>query len=482
MVTTYPANPGYSGGTTPVIPANPGAGQPVSPGNHPLANPDQPAGNPPTNPRYAGESPSTNPVYAGEGPSANSAFAGGSQLTDSAYPGGNLSAYSGFVGQSPPADPGYPGGSPSAYPGFAGGNPPASPGYVSGGSLAKPGYPGGNPAANVGFVGGSPSVHPGYVGGSPAAYPGYPGGSSPVGPGYAGGNPVAGPGYPGSPLSPLAPSAVTGAAPVSKPKRAGRVLVAVALTLLVVAAGAQTWALVKTNGRLDAANRARARAAAAADTRIDALSTRASQLESQLKGQLDPIGVAAKIAPGVWELDAGDYLGTAWAVRRSAGGGTDLVTNYHVVEAKFKVGDKSVALVRDKQRIDATVVKAVPGSDLALVHVSQDLPVLTVDTTAVVPGEAVLAEGTPLGWESSVSTGIVSNVNRRITAPHGAITYFQFDAGINPGNSGGPVVNAAGAVVGIASAIFIDRENDVPAQGMALAIPVATACKVLSAC
>jgi S1-C subfamily serine protease len=282
------------------------------------------------------------------------------------------------------------------------------------------------------------------------------------------------------PSSPWPASLAVPLAPKRPAGRGRRVLTGAVLVLLVLAAGAQAYEMKRLNDRLGRADRAGAAAQAEADAQIGLLKTRAAELENTIAAQLNPISVAAKIAPSVYELDAGDYLGTAWAVRNSAGG-TDLITNYHVVAPVYKLGKRAVDLVRGAERLHATVVRVSTANDVALVHVSQSLPVLDVEK-AVVPGESVLVEGTPLGWQASVTTGVVSNVERRVRTENGTIVYFQFDAAINPGNSGGPVVDARGRVLGVASAVFIDTENDVPAQSMSLAIPITTACRVLAAC
>jgi S1-C subfamily serine protease len=115
-------------------------------------------------------------------------------------------------------------------------------------------------------------------------------------------------------------------------------------------------------------------------------------------------------------------------------------------------------------------------TDLAVVRVElRDLPVLSLSERQLRVGEVVLAIGNPLGFERSVTLGVVSALHRNLPAPGGVLEgLVQTDASINPGNSGGPLLDAAGQVVGLATAI-------IPwARGIGFAVPARTASWIAS--
>jgi putative serine protease PepD len=142
-----------------------------------------------------------------------------------------------------------------------------------------------------------------------------------------------------------------------------------------------------------------------------------------------------------------------------------IVTNNHVVAAGgSEPADDIVVEFADGSQADAEVVGAEPSYDVAVLRIDPadvdgELVALPFgDSDAVVVGESVVAIGAPLGLDSTVTTGIVSALNRPVSAGGGAqetafINAIQTDAAINPGNSGGPLVNLRGEVVGVNSAI-----------------------------
>ncbi|QDU64786.1 putative periplasmic serine endoprotease DegP-like precursor [Planctomycetes bacterium Pan216] len=143
-----------------------------------------------------------------------------------------------------------------------------------------------------------------------------------------------------------------------------------------------------------------------------------------------------------------------------------LVTNFHVVEEV----DTITVTTSDKQEYKAHVVADDSRADLALLKVDSGrsfpyLPLWGVDQPIV--GETVIAIGNPYGLDTSVTTGIVSAVDRELRLPNGELfeELLQTDASINPGNSGGPLININGDLLGINVAI---RSN---AQGIGFAIP-----------
>ena len=133
-----------------------------------------------------------------------------------------------------------------------------------------------------------------------------------------------------------------------------------------------------------------------------------------------------------------------------------LLTNNHVVEGADRI---QVKLGDSETTYDAELVGADPSTDVALLDVeapSDKLHPLTLGrSTEMEVGDPVVAIGNPFGLDRTVTSGIVSALQRQIEAPDGySITnVIQTDAAINPGNSGGPLINAAGEVIGINSQI-----------------------------
>ncbi len=168
--------------------------------------------------------------------------------------------------------------------------------------------------------------------------------------------------------------------------------------------------------------------------------------------------IAATVLPSVVSLEVqredGISTGSGFVLRADG----YILTNNHVVAGAATRGDITVAFA-DGSEHAAELVGATADYDLAVVRIeARDLtPLVLGDSDEVVVGDAVLAVGAPLGLEATVTAGIVSALHRPVQAGEAAQTAFidaiQTDAAINPGNSGGPLVDAAGEVVGINSAI-----------------------------
>ncbi len=157
------------------------------------------------------------------------------------------------------------------------------------------------------------------------------------------------------------------------------------------------------------------------------------------------------------------------------GNGT-ILTNYHVVENAIKV---TVSFEKDKT-VNAQVVGKDPSNDLAILRIQPDgltlHPLTLGDSSTVQVGDPVLAIGNPFDLERTLTTGVISALQRQITAPNGFTidNVLQTDAPINPGNSGGPLLNAAGDVIGINSQIETGGSGD-GSVGIGFAVPINTA-------
>jgi S1-C subfamily serine protease len=200
--------------------------------------------------------------------------------------------------------------------------------------------------------------------------------------------------------------------------------------------------------------------------RVGQLEDRTDALTDRLRRSVDPAAVAKHALPATYRVVAGHSSGTAFAVARAPGGGTYLLTNHHVVDELPK-HSRTVKLDHEGAHHTATVVETDAEADVAVLKTGDAIPVLSLETEQVIAGEPVLVIGAPVGLEDTVTTGVVSKVR---PIPGRTQEYIQFDAAINPGNSGGPVLNAAGRVVGIATAKAMD------AEGIGFALPIGVAC------
>jgi putative serine protease PepD len=174
-------------------------------------------------------------------------------------------------------------------------------------------------------------------------------------------------------------------------------------------------------------------------------------------------GIAAKVMQSTVSI----------AVRGAEGNGTGsgvvirsdgyILTNNHVVESAASGGEITVTFDNGENEVPARIVGLDPVTDLAVLRVDVDFelqPATLGQSRALVVGDPVIAIGSPLGLSGTVTTGIVSALNRTVDVPaqdgqgrNPLFNAIQTDAAINPGNSGGALVNARGEVIGINSAI-----------------------------
>ncbi|MFN8077672.1 MAG: trypsin-like peptidase domain-containing protein [Kineosporiaceae bacterium] len=198
--------------------------------------------------------------------------------------------------------------------------------------------------------------------------------------------------------------------------------------------------------------------------------------------------VADAVAPSVVavQVSTGQGGGQGSGVVLDTSG--NIVTNNHVVADAEKV----VVVLSDGREFDATVVGTDPSTDLAVIRMTKppkDLTAATLgDSDQVTVGSPVMAIGNPLGLSHTVTTGIVSAVNRPVTAQsqdgNGSdqvvTNAIQTDASINPGNSGGALLDAQGRVIGITSSIatlgsgsglFPGQSSQSGSIGLGFAIP-----------
>lgn len=169
----------------------------------------------------------------------------------------------------------------------------------------------------------------------------------------------------------------------------------------------------------------------------------------------------------------GDMAGTAPPEDVVTGSGSGfvlradglVVTNEHVVAGSTRL----TVTLADGRRLEGAVVGRDAVTDLALVRVEAGgLPVLRLaDPASLRVGQFVVALGSPLGLEQTVTWGILSALNRRLTV-NARVGYLQTDAPINPGSSGGPLINLDGEVIGVSTAVA--RRG----QGIAFGVPVGT--------
>jgi putative serine protease PepD len=182
----------------------------------------------------------------------------------------------------------------------------------------------------------------------------------------------------------------------------------------------------------------------------------------------DAAAAAAAVIPSVVQVRAGSSSGSGFVL--DAGG--HVVTNHHVVE-----GSSRVRLELSTGRsLSATVVGSNRANDIAVLRAADPSalrPAALGSSAALRIGESVIAVGSPLGLTGTVTGGLVSAVDREARLGDGnAQRVIQTDAPINPGNSGGPLVNLAGEVVGVNTAIATLGVRGSGSIGIGFAVPV----------
>jgi S1-C subfamily serine protease len=150
-----------------------------------------------------------------------------------------------------------------------------------------------------------------------------------------------------------------------------------------------------------------------------------------------------------------------------------IVTNFHVIAGAHRL----TVTLQDQKEYDAEVIGVAPEKDLAVLRIEDppgDLVALPIgDSSELSVGRKVLAIGNPFGLDTTLTTGIVSALDREIQAPGNRTIrgVIQTDAAINPGNSGGPLLNSLGQLVGVNTAIYSPSGAS---AGIGFAIPVNT--------
>jgi Do/DeqQ family serine protease len=151
-----------------------------------------------------------------------------------------------------------------------------------------------------------------------------------------------------------------------------------------------------------------------------------------------------------------------------------ILTNAHVVTKSQSIS----VVLKDERTFSAQIVGSDPDSDLAVLKIEakEPLPAIAMGRSDdLMIGETVIAIGNPFGFSHTVTTGVVSALNRSVRTDDAVFhDFIQTDASINPGNSGGPLLNINGELVGINTAIYAK------AQGIGFAIPINKAKRIVS--
>ena len=248
--------------------------------------------------------------------------------------------------------------------------------------------------------------------------------------------------------------------------------VTAAAALIGAGTGAATVALVGSSG----------------STVVRQVTVESADNTAATSGGLTNAQIYDRSRKGVVEITVSGTSSTPFGDQSTGGQGSGfvyddqgtIVTNQHVVDGAGSI----TVTFWDGSKAEATLVGSDASTDVAVLHVDVAAdklePLKLGDSDKLTVGEAVVAIGSPFGLEETLTTGVVSALNREITAPNdfaipGAI---QTDAAINHGNSGGPLLNGAGQVVGMTSQIESESGGN---DGIGFAVPSNTLEPVVAA-
>jgi putative serine protease PepD len=207
-------------------------------------------------------------------------------------------------------------------------------------------------------------------------------------------------------------------------------------------------------------------------------------------GNLSIRDIAAKVLPSVVSISVtatgGSGTGSGSIIQSDATK-SYIITNNHVISNAVSSGTVKVEL-QNGEKITATIRGRDIAYDLAVLQIPKgNLPVMEIgDSSKVVIGDLSIAVGSPLGLSGTVTSGIISALNRPVTtgnttSTESYIDAIQTDAAVNPGNSGGPLVNGQGQMVGVNSAIASLADSatgQAGSIGLGFSIPVNQAMRV----
>lgn len=197
--------------------------------------------------------------------------------------------------------------------------------------------------------------------------------------------------------------------------------------------------------------------------------------------------IASAVSPSVVSVAVNSVYGSgtgSGVIYRTSSSSSFIITNNHVIDSAVQGGTVKVEL-NNGDLENATIVGRDIAYDLAVLKINRgNLKTITVgNSNKLIIGEPVVAFGSPLGLSGTVTSGIVSALNRPVTTgstgAESFIDAIQTDAAINPGNSGGPLVDATGALVGINSAIASLGTNGSGSIGLGFSIPINQAKRVV---
>jgi S1-C subfamily serine protease len=182
--------------------------------------------------------------------------------------------------------------------------------------------------------------------------------------------------------------------------------------------------------------------------------------------------VAQSVGPAVVSVRTDQGLGSGVVYDASG----LILTNAHVVQGAQSI---TIGMV-DGRHFPGTVVGSDVGFDVAVIKIDgQNLPTAPLgDSASLQVGDSVVAIGNPFGFDHTLTTGVVSALNRPVSEGQGSYNQpmIQTDAAINPGNSGGPLLDISGHVMGITT--LVAAPQGIPAQGLGFAVPSDTAKRI----